>query len=144
MHSLHDGRLTGRVYDVHGRAALGPDVVVRQRVVWRSFFFQAEDGIRYGRVTGVQTCALPIFNGSDTLTVVSTDANGATDSDAVAITVSSVNDGPVNTVPGAQAVNEDTALPIGGRSEERRGGQEGGCRSFLCSGRQSALGADAW
>src|SRR5690348_18504516 len=24
------------------------------------FFFQAEDGIRYGRVTGVQTCALPI------------------------------------------------------------------------------------
>src|SRR5438876_7504605 len=26
------------------------------------FFFQAEDGIRDGRVTGVQTCALPIFN----------------------------------------------------------------------------------
>src|SRR5690348_18220980 len=25
------------------------------------FFFQAEDGIRDGRVTGVQTCALPIF-----------------------------------------------------------------------------------
>src|SRR5690348_18096128 len=24
------------------------------------FFFQAEDGIRDGRVTGVQTCALPI------------------------------------------------------------------------------------
>src|SRR6266487_1497469 len=27
------------------------------------FFFQAEDGIRGGRVTGVQTCALPIFAG---------------------------------------------------------------------------------
>src|SRR4051794_41253137 len=27
------------------------------------FFFQAEDGIRDGRVTGVQTCALPIFAG---------------------------------------------------------------------------------
>src|SRR5690348_10969667 len=29
---------------------------------WRGnfFFFQAEDGIRDGRVTGVQTCALPI------------------------------------------------------------------------------------
>src|SRR5690348_2990701 len=27
------------------------------------FFFQAEDGIRDGRVTGVQTCALPIFPG---------------------------------------------------------------------------------
>src|SRR5690348_6507724 len=26
-----------------------------------AFFFQAEDGIRDGRVTGVQTCALPIF-----------------------------------------------------------------------------------
>src|SRR4051794_41985128 len=28
-----------------------------------SFFFQAEDGIRDGRVTGVQTCALPISGG---------------------------------------------------------------------------------
>src|SRR5689334_24136621 len=27
------------------------------------FFFQAEDGIRDGTVTGVQTCALPIFPG---------------------------------------------------------------------------------
>src|SRR5580693_10265350 len=26
------------------------------------FFFQAEDGIRYGTVTGVQTCALPILS----------------------------------------------------------------------------------
>src|SRR5439155_19161446 len=25
------------------------------------FFFQAEDGIRDGHVTGVQTCALPIY-----------------------------------------------------------------------------------
>src|SRR2546422_5840071 len=28
------------------------------------FFFQAEDGIRDVAVTGVQTCALPIFKGS--------------------------------------------------------------------------------
>src|SRR5690625_8000013 len=28
--------------------------------VCRFFFFQAEDGIRDGHVTGVQTCALPI------------------------------------------------------------------------------------
>src|SRR5689334_23581984 len=27
------------------------------------FFFQAEDGIRDGTVTGVQTCALPIYLG---------------------------------------------------------------------------------
>src|SRR5690625_7355699 len=32
------------------------------------FFFQAEDGIRYGHVTGVQTCALPIL-GLDYLTL---------------------------------------------------------------------------
>src|ERR1039457_7393642 len=29
------------------------------------FFFQAEDGIRDYKVTGVQTCALPIWMGSD-------------------------------------------------------------------------------
>src|SRR5690625_5456616 len=29
-----------------------------------SFFFQAEDGIRDGHVTGVQTCALPISRGN--------------------------------------------------------------------------------
>src|SRR5688572_19117647 len=29
-------------------------------VVTSTFFFQAEDGIRYLTVTGVQTCALPI------------------------------------------------------------------------------------
>src|SRR4029434_7424997 len=56
------------------------------------------------------------FNGADTLTVLSTDANGATDSDTVAITVSSVNDGPLNAVPGAQTVNEDTSLSISGVS----------------------------
>src|SRR5699024_10268503 len=32
----------------------------------RAFFFQAEDGIRDRNVTGVQTCALPIY--SDTTT----------------------------------------------------------------------------
>src|SRR5690625_4472057 len=30
------------------------------------FFFQAEDGIRDGHVTGVQTCALPILNPATT------------------------------------------------------------------------------
>src|SRR5690606_39563815 len=29
-----------------------------------AFFFQAEDGIRYFHVTGVQTCALPICPGT--------------------------------------------------------------------------------
>src|SRR5207344_183899 len=50
------------------------------------------------------------FNGADTLTVLSTDSNGVTDTDTVAISVTSVNDGPVNVLPGAQSVNEDTLL----------------------------------
>ena len=52
--------------------------------------------------------------------MLSTDGNGATDSDAVAITVTAVNDGPVNTVPGAQTVNEDTALTFTGVERQRR------------------------
>src|SRR5690348_17760331 len=32
------------------------------------FFFQAEDGIRDGRVTGVQTCALPIWGSAGSRT----------------------------------------------------------------------------
>ena len=56
------------------------------------------------------------FNGSDTLTVTSTDGTSATDVDTVAITVTPVNDPPVNSVPGAQTVTEDTALAISGVS----------------------------
>ena len=48
--------------------------------------------------------------------MTSTDGNAVTDIDTVAITVSPVNDAPVNTVPGAQVVNEDTALALGGIS----------------------------
>jgi VCBS repeat-containing protein len=55
------------------------------------------------------------YNGGDTLTVLSKDSAGTplTDSDTVAITVNPVNDAPVNTVPGAQTVNQDTALSFG-------------------------------
>src|SRR5690606_40404676 len=33
------------------------------------FFFQAEDGIRYFHVTGVQTCALPIYRQQEAGTI---------------------------------------------------------------------------
>src|SRR5207249_1010297 len=56
------------------------------------------------------------YNGPDTLTVTSRDSNAVTDVDTVAITVNPVNNAPVNTVPGAQVVNEDTALAVGGIS----------------------------
>src|SRR5262249_30885838 len=55
------------------------------------------------------------FNGADTLTVATTDGT-ATDTDTIAITVNSVNDAPVNTVPGAQSVAKDTPVPTSGVS----------------------------
>ena len=55
------------------------------------------------------------FNGADTLTVATNDG-AATDTDTIAITVNPVNDAPVNTVPAAQSVAEDTILPIAGVS----------------------------
>ena len=55
------------------------------------------------------------FNGSDTLTVATSDGS-LSDTDTVPITVNAVNDPPVNTVPGPQTVAEDTTLPIAGVS----------------------------
>ena len=73
------------------------------------FFFQAEDGIRDHCVTGVQTCALPIF-GNATCTATTTSAVVVL-ADGVGM---SVDDFVVNTT-------RDN------RSEERRVGKE--CRS---------------
>jgi hypothetical protein len=66
-------------------------------------------------------------NGVDTLTLTTDDqgntgidpglsgtATSEADTDAVAITVNAVNDAPVNAVPGAQSVNEDTDLVLSG------------------------------
>src|SRR5437870_9223473 len=39
-------------------------ISIGEAVLLSSFFFQAEDGIRDGHVTGVQTCALPILGNS--------------------------------------------------------------------------------
>jgi len=56
------------------------------------------------------------YNGSDTLTLVTSDQGSSgsggtlTDTDTVALTITAVNDAPVITVPGAQTVNEDTNL----------------------------------
>src|SRR5437773_6686620 len=43
------------------RCVLGAGGKVALCVGWVVIFYQAEDGIRYRDVTGVQTCALPIF-----------------------------------------------------------------------------------
>src|SRR5699024_11992429 len=46
------------VYDIYLRLV----VLIISTIVTLLFFFQAEDGIRDRNVTGVQTCALPIFH----------------------------------------------------------------------------------
>jgi len=56
------------------------------------------------------------FNGSDTLTVTTSDKGNTgaggplSDVDTVGITITAVNDAPVNSVPGAQSTAEDTKL----------------------------------
>ncbi len=55
------------------------------------------------------------FNGADPLTVATSDGTAA-DIDTIAITVNPVNDAPINTVPAAQTVAEDTTSSIAGVS----------------------------
>src|SRR5256885_9128411 len=88
------------------------------------FFFQAEDGIRDYKVTGVQTCALPI-------------CTWASDLKGRKIRVNAVSPGPIDTagLRRLQQANSDQlneyfsgTVPLGRtRSEERRVGKE--CRS---------------
>ncbi|HVI91728.1 MAG TPA: DUF5801 repeats-in-toxin domain-containing protein [Dongiaceae bacterium] len=62
------------------------------------------------------------YNGSDTLTMTTNDnghtggGGSKTDTDTVAITVTPVNDAPVNTVPGAQTASAGTEKSITGLS----------------------------
>src|SRR3712207_8507420 len=92
-------------------------------------FFQAEDGIRDIGVTGVQTCALPIFAGVGTLLGLSfiDNLSGVT-------LPSSPNDAPQNlgtilTGAGILALLAPfVGGAIGGRSGEGRGGEQGRSR----------------
>ncbi len=54
--------------------------------------------------------------GSDSFTVTVTDDLGGTTTQVISVTLANVNDAPVNMVPGAQTVAEDTALNITGLS----------------------------
>src|SRR5256885_6682461 len=62
-----------------GRCVAREPTVRANRIRQGCFFFQAEDGIRDYKVTGVQTCALPIFPQSRTLAHL---PNGPTDEPA--------------------------------------------------------------
>src|SRR5437867_10743790 len=60
---LNSVNLVERLYNQHGGAAWRRlyDLFIPVLLRLLLFFFQAEDGIRDRTVTGVQTCALPIF-----------------------------------------------------------------------------------
>src|SRR5439155_14276050 len=80
------------------------------------FFFQAEDGIRDGHVTGVQTCALPIFAGGRRSV---RRGGGGAGTRLVAMRVVEVRRAKGEERAGGERAEE--------RSEERRVGKE--CRS---------------
>src|SRR5256885_10660337 len=95
------------------------------RLVCVLFFFQAEDGIRDYKVTGVQTCALPIFTlpgGSfrDTLTI-----DNPHDIDWIRFRVTGL--ATAVTIKIAAVTSAATVDSSDVRSEERRVGKE--CRS---------------
>ena len=56
------------------------------------------------------TTAPPACRSSPTTRATRGSGGTLTDTDTVNITVNAVNDAPVNTVPGPQSTNEDTAL----------------------------------
>src|SRR5205807_5712818 len=102
------------------------------------FFFQAEDGIRDYKVTGVQTCALPIsergarlthqllaFSRKQRLAPTPLDLNRL---------VSEASDMLFRTI--GATVRIETVL-TDGRSEERRVGKEGRCGWGACRERKN-------
>src|SRR5262249_59763874 len=91
---------------------------VTGHVVCVFFFFKAEDGIRDGSVTGVQTCALPIW--SATTVRVSPPATRARRTNAAIDCASGPASSKVALAGGPTATSAR-------RSEERRVGKE--CRS---------------
>src|SRR5699024_11645930 len=105
---------------------------------------QAEDGIRYRNVTGVQTCALPIFkrtfiparfdNGFHNFR---TDVANSTHAEANIVTdCLKVLGGLVDIWRQDLNAKVSTVSQVDGRSEERRVGKEGGSRAAGAHGRE--------
>src|SRR5437763_6154968 len=89
------------------------------------FFFQAEDGIRDTSVTGVQTCALPIFAPKKLFARGDNLANSFLGAiDEVAVFNRALSAGEIRAIYNAGSAGkcEVTTAP---RSEERRVGKEG-------------------
>src|SRR5439155_6817651 len=93
------------------------------------FFFQAEDGIRDGHVTGVQTCALPIYASLGVDLVEQVVAAGDVPN-LVAVREAQVGEGLVHPAAVERRVvgNAAGVAEARVRSEERRVGKEWRCR----------------
>src|SRR3712207_7329635 len=87
------------------------------------FFFQAEDGIRDIGVTGVQTCALPIWQLAGAFAKKFRLPEGAIEAQLQLMELESKIAQPES----AASDSADPDLDNGSRSEERRVGKE--CRS---------------
>src|SRR5205807_5115818 len=108
------------------------------------FFFQAEDGIRDYKVTGVQTCALPIYNFRGDTFVAPGSSRVPAEKIRLQVSVSescelmsrlliaTSNPGKLRDFAGA-------ASPHGIRSEERRVGKEGRSPLSLKTGEEREL-----
>src|SRR5207253_5301540 len=107
------------------------------------FFFQAEDGIRDGHVTGVQTCALPILS----RTMLPSEFDHLHDQ---------LRGSSARSASWARRAVQQTSPPLAletvnpfsggfwshskhGRSEERRVGKEATCRERRASERQQPV-----
>src|SRR5207249_10944508 len=88
------------------------------------FFFQAEDGIRDRNVTGVQTCALPIYRGP-ILTVANWSGQWPGLVGMLNLNASLTKAGVTYSTLWSEDFTDEFFLA--GRSEERRVGKE--CRS---------------
>src|SRR5690349_23393550 len=93
-------------------------------VIFFFFFFQAEDGIRDLYVTGVQTCALPIYGPPKRL-VIMFSPNGTVYTDPMARYDGQFYPDPLGS--GRQWLPTGSGTNFQIRSEERRVGKE--CRS---------------
>src|SRR5437867_9874578 len=99
------------------------------------FFFQAEDGIRDRTVTGVQTCALPIWlhNRHARIADVLPEIGGRDDSIAQVVLVQHFFEAHGN---GFEVPARQTSVGRIARSEERRVGKEGRWRGGPCDERK--------
>src|SRR5690606_41144869 len=95
------------------------------------FFFQAEDGIRYFHVTGVQTCALPISPRTALLSAFQycTATGWSSPYRAWSCSIAAASTGVPASAPAAMETgSEGNRNRTANRSEERRAGEAGSIR----------------